>query len=118
MQSVSISIVKKKQMPERILDSTGCMISKRSEVLRVWKEHFDNLLNTDQVVSGAVPHNLPSQIVFSGLDDPISVDEMELVIKHFSNHKSAGPDDIQASLRIPSASIPCVFFSINVFLLA
>ena len=56
---------KKKQMPERILDSTGSMISERSEVLRIWKEHFDNLLNTGQVVSGAVPHNLPSQIVFS-----------------------------------------------------
>ena len=99
---------KTKKMPEIILDSTGSMISERSEVLRVWKEHFDNLLNT---ASGAVPHNLPSQIVFSGLVDPISVDEIELVIKHFSNHKSAGPDGIQASfIKNPQCiNFLCIF---------
>ena len=40
--------------------------------------------------------------------------EIQLVINHFSNHKSAGRNDIQA--RISSASISCVcFFSINTF---
>ena len=61
-----------------------------------------------QVVSGAVPHNLLSQTVFSSLDNPISVDEMQLVINHFSNYKSAGRNDTQA--RISSASISCVCF--------
>ena len=68
----------------------------------IWKEH------TDQVVFSAVPHNLSSQTVFSSLDNPISVDEIQLVINHFSNHKSAGRIDIQA--RISSASISCVCF--------
>ena len=56
---------------------------------------------------------MPSQIVFSGLDDPISIDEIELVIKHFSNQKTAGPDDIQASFIKNSQCINflCIFFS-------
>ena len=65
-------------MPERILDSTGSLISGKSQVLRVWKEHFDNLLNKEQVASGAIPHSLSSEIVFS--DDPMSIDKIESVI--------------------------------------
>ena len=37
--------------------------------MRVWKEHFNNLLDKEQVVSGAIPL---SHTVFSGLEDPVS----------------------------------------------
>ena len=75
--------------------------------------HFDNLLNKEQVVSGAIPHSLSFEIVFSGLDYPIPVDEIESVMYYLSNQKDAGPDDISMplSLRIPIASTSCVFFS-------
>ena len=71
-------------MPERILDSTGSLISEKPQVLRVWQEHFDNLLNKEQVVSGAIPHSLSFEIVFS--DYPISIDEIESVILVIKNY--------------------------------
>ena len=75
-----------------------------------WKEHFNNLLNKEQVVPGAIPHSLSSQTVYSGLEDLISGVDIESVIKHLSNHKAAGPDNIQASfIKNPH----CINFFIN-----
>ena len=84
----------------RVLDATGNIITEGSDILRVWKEHFDNLLNKEPVVSDTIPHSLSSPCITSGLEEPISTDEIDSVIKHLSNHKAAGPDSFKPlSLR-------------------
>ena len=56
----------------------GSLISEK--VLKVRKEHFENLLDNEQVVSGAIPHSLSSQTVLSSLKDAIlSVVKIESV---------------------------------------
>ena len=76
----------------------------------IWKEHFYiiSLILTKlfPVLFLTICHLKLSSLAWT---TPYPLDEIELVIKHFSNHKSAGCNDIQA--RISSASISCVFFN-------
>ena len=46
-------------IPNKVLDSNGDTVTSSSEVLRVWKSYFENLLNAGQVQHESLP-SLPA----------------------------------------------------------
>ncbi|GFW35232.1 putative endonuclease-reverse transcriptase [Trichonephila clavipes] len=67
-------------------------LSAKGDILQRWKEHLDELLNSDlpSEVSGPTIRNLQP------VDPPPSFTEVNNAIKKLKNNKSPGPDSISS----------------------
>lgn len=83
----------KKQTSGSVFDKTGSLVSDQVDILKRWKEYFDELLNVNNI--SASPNN--STGINSRIDESdISLEEVSFAIKKLKVGKSAGVDEIRS----------------------
>ncbi|GFW06770.1 putative endonuclease-reverse transcriptase [Trichonephila clavipes] len=74
----------------------GIILRDRTEVLRRWNEHFENLLNSDNGDHEALTESTETQS--QGIVEPPSVEEVIEVINKLKDNKAPAPDTIPSEL--------------------
>jgi len=81
--------------PNPILIADGSTLhTTPNEILRRWKEHFQQLLNRPSTVDSAAIERLEQHPMRQDLDGPPTFDELQRVLKSLSAGKAPGIDGI------------------------
>ena len=89
----------KEQLEMRVKNERGEVVTEKDEVLRVWTNYFDRLLNVDDGREADL-----SGVIGVGVDDggevEVEVNEEEIrnAVKRLKNGKSPGTDDIMSEM--------------------
>ena len=79
-----------------VKDKEGKLISKDSDVLKRWKEHFENVLNAEEPNHEA---SIPPTEEQLNIDiEPPNIEEIRTAIRELKYRKAPGEDQIQAEL--------------------
>jgi exonuclease III len=81
-----------------LASDNSTMITDKTEILKRWMEHFNNLLNTPSVISKEALDRVKTFPEDARLDRPPSLAEVRSAIKAMKNNKAPGPDAIPAEV--------------------
>lgn len=95
-----------KQYPGSVLSKSGDLVLGKKNVLKRWKEYFNELLNVENAVSENVDTN---ESVNAGMNaeqlEGISEDEIRMTLRKLSCGKAAGVDEIRNEYLICSGLV-------------
>lgn len=82
-----------------ILSQDGSHLLKESNEIRErWREHFQQLLNRDSIVTEETLEAFPQCAIKDALDDSPSIIEVNCAISQMKSNKASGPDGIPAEI--------------------
>ena len=79
-------------------DKTGATCSQPSEVMQIWRNHFNGLLNRPCNVDWTTVNSVPQQPIKAHLSDKPDIDEVQRALAQLRSGKTAGEDEIPAEL--------------------
>lgn len=82
-----------------LLSKDGLMLLKDKEAIaNRWKEHYEDLLNSDTTPDMEALEKLPQQPINESLGEPPSLEDVQDAIRKMKNNKAAGPYGIPAEV--------------------
>ncbi|KAI8516418.1 hypothetical protein Bbelb_049990 [Branchiostoma belcheri] len=89
-----------------VLSADGSTVYTTSaEILKRWKEHFQQLLNRPSTVNGAAIERLKQRPTRHDLDSPPTIEELQKALKSLRSGKAPGVDGIPAEVLKHSGEV-------------
>ena len=73
-------------------------IKDKKDILSLWADHLQELLNQDNSVDQSIADQLPQLPIISELDTIPSIEEIPAAANNLENNKAPGPDGIPAEI--------------------
>ena len=88
----------KEQLEMRVKNERGEVVTEKDEVLRVWTNYFDRLLNVDDGREADLTGVIGVGVNGSEVEVEVNEEEVRNAVKRLKNGKSPGVDDIMSEM--------------------